>query len=516
MSRNRSPVSNTDASDLKAIFELCGFDALGDDLGASAVEDSLRALVDRLHGADKLRLGVARAEATKRLEAAGVKLPQKVVDAGFSHAGLQGAAVRLEDPEPWPDEVKGDQVLDEIVAVLNQHLVLPPGASEALALWIVMTYVLDELDVAPYLGITSPTKRCGKTKLINLLLALVRRGLSASNITSAALFRTIAEYQPTLLIDEADTFLDRNEEMRGILNAGHTRSTAIVIRTVGDDHEPRQFLVWCGKAIARIGKLPGTVADRSILIRMRRRRKDEVVQRFRHDQIRSKLLPIRRRIARWAKAWLLDLMRVFDDGIGVPEELDDRAQDNWRPLLVIAELAEEGWPERARRAALTLSGREPGDTDTLGVQLLSDLRALVEERQQKSLLTEAILDGLKQMPERPWCEHGNGQGLSARQLGSLLSPFGVHSRNVRVGNQVQKGYLRADLEDAFARYVPDTPLQALQPCNSNDLRQDNGPLPASDVAGQPSPVTDCKHKQVADVAAAGSKIRRGISTRPCD
>jgi putative DNA primase/helicase len=47
-----------------------------------------------------------------------------------------------------------------------------------------------------------------------------------------------------VLIDEADTFLGDNDELRGILNGGHNRISAYVWRSVGEDHEPRKFNVW--------------------------------------------------------------------------------------------------------------------------------------------------------------------------------------------------------------------------------------------------------------------------------
>jgi putative DNA primase/helicase len=98
--------------------------------------------------------------------------------------------------------------------------------------------------------------RCGKTLLLIVLGALTPRRVFASNITPAGLFRTIEKFQPTLFIDEADTFLRDNDDLRGLLNCGTTRTTAVIIRPVGDDHEPRAFSTWCAKVVALIGKLP--------------------------------------------------------------------------------------------------------------------------------------------------------------------------------------------------------------------------------------------------------------------
>ena len=111
--------------------------------------------------------------------------------------------------------------------------------SIALALWVLPCYMFEAWFTSPYLAITSPVKRCGKTLLLIVLGALVPCRLFASNVTPAVLFRTIEKYAPTLLIDEADTFIRDKDELRGVLNSGHTRTTALVLRAVGEDHDPR-------------------------------------------------------------------------------------------------------------------------------------------------------------------------------------------------------------------------------------------------------------------------------------
>lgn len=176
-----------------------------------------------------------------------------------------GTPVLFTDPEPWPKAVDGASLLDDLAALYTRYVVLPEGAADMLALWTVHTYGHGAAQATPRVGIESPQKRCGKTTLLALIGAVAARPLPASNITSAALFRAVERWQPTVLIDEADTFLPANDELRGVLNAGHTRSQAYIIRTVGDDHEPRAFCVWAPVAIALIGKLPSTLADRASL-----------------------------------------------------------------------------------------------------------------------------------------------------------------------------------------------------------------------------------------------------------
>ena len=167
----------------------------------------------------------------------------------------------------------------------TRHVVLPVGGADAAALWTLHAHAHDTAAISPILAITSPTPECGKTTLLTLLGALVPKPLAASNITAAPLFRAVEKWRPTLLIDEADTFLRDSDELRGIINSGHNRGAAFVIRSVGDDHEPRQFMTWAPKVIALIGKLPPTLASRAIHIEMRRLGPGETVEPVRADRL---------------------------------------------------------------------------------------------------------------------------------------------------------------------------------------------------------------------------------------
>ena len=186
-------------------------------------------------------------------------------------ANGQGQPLDLPTPELWPDRVDGAALLSEMTAAIRKYVVMEAGCPEAVALWTLHAHALDAFQISPRLAVTSPEKRCGKTTALDVVYSLAPRPLSTSNTSAAAIFRTIEAAQPTLLIDEADTFLTSSEEIRGVLNSGHRRSAAYVLRLVGDNHEPRQFSTWAAVAIALIGKLPETLQDRSILIRMRRR-----------------------------------------------------------------------------------------------------------------------------------------------------------------------------------------------------------------------------------------------------
>jgi hypothetical protein len=248
-----------------------------------------------------------------------------MANVGGEGAAAEGAVVSP-TPESWPDVVDGAQLLADLAAWYRRYVVLPEGAADMLALWTIHTYAIEAAQVTPRLAVVSPQKRCGKTTLIALVGSVTSKALAAANITAAALFRAIEQWRPTMLIDEADTFLRDNEELRGVLNAGHYRPTAYVIRAVpvGDTWEPQKFSVWGPVAIALIGSLPSTLADRSIAVRLRRKTKHEQVERLRLDRLGNVAEELQRRCLRWAQDHLAQL-KASDPA--VPETLNDRAKE---------------------------------------------------------------------------------------------------------------------------------------------------------------------------------------------
>lgn len=426
---------------------------------AEPYQESDQALVARLAALPPLEYERCRKEEARRM---GVRVTEldSMVRALRSKDDTSGAGreLTLPEPEPWPDAVHGVDLLDGLVAAFRRYLVLLDGAAEAKALWVLHTHVIDTAQVTPRLALLSPEKRCGKTLALSILQRLVRRPLPASNITAAAVFRTVEMACPTLLIDEAHTFLPKNDELRGILDSGHSRSMGYVVRLVGDDHEPRLFATFAAVAIAAIGKLAGTIEDRSIIIHMHRKTQDERIERLRMDRT-----PDLDKLARMAARWAKDNQRVLADADPeTPEALHDRASDNWRHLLAIADLAGGEWPQRARAVALHLSGSQDADDSSDGVQLLTDLAALFDERNTDRLSSKDICDALADSEDRPWPEFKNGKPITPRQVAKLLKSFGPQPKQIRISDETKKGYMKSWFDYAFARYIPsvsETPKQ---------------------------------------------------------
>jgi hypothetical protein len=248
------------------------------------------------------------------------------------------------------------------------------------------------------------------------------------------------------------TFLSDNEELRGILNSGHRRSGA-VLRTVGDEHEPRQFATYAAVAIALIGNLPGTLADRSVTVMMRRRRQGELVEPFRFGRT-DHLAEIARKAARWAED-NADRARNVDPVM--PDGAYNRVADNWRPLLTIADLAGGEWPQRAREAFAAMQAET--DEDSRGALLLSDVRDILTAREVDRIASADLLAALVEIEARPWSEFGrSGKPMTANALARMLKGFGIGTTQARIGSKNLHCYLRSSFDDAFARYLPAQPL----------------------------------------------------------
>jgi hypothetical protein len=364
-------------------------------------------------------------------------------------------ALPFDEVEPAGSEVDLSALLDDLCSTIIRFLVLPEGAAETVALWICHTWCLDGgIDITPRLVVSSPVMRCGKTTLLDAVRGASRRTIAAENTTSAPLFRAIEEWQPTIVLDEADNLLvgkDADKELHGILNAGYRRGGA-VMRCVGEDHLPTRFDVFASVAFGLIGKLPGPLMDRSIVIQMRRRTATEHVERVRPSALLKTFEAFRPRLARWSKD---NCEAVGGAQPALPDEIGDRAQDIWEPLLAIADLAGGCWGNLARAAAVALSGGSPED-DTAGLMLLVDIRSVFESKAVDRITTKDLLGSLIEMEERPWSTWSRGRELTARQLGRLLDSFAIKSKDIRQPDARNlKGYELGDFADAFKRYAPE-------------------------------------------------------------
>jgi putative DNA primase/helicase len=413
--------------------------------------------IERLAALDPIDYDVARGDASRLLGIRAHVLDRAVTkkrkDLGLDTEDDkgQGRVAKIKDILPWHDPVNGDRLATTLAAAIKTYLVLTDAQVDAVALWILQTWLVGKFTIAPRLAITSPTKGCGKTTALSILSKVTRRPKRAGSISPPALFRAVEQFQPTLLLDETEKYVELNADLHGLLNEGH-RKGGTVMRVLGEKLELVEFSVFGAVAYARNGKIPDDLEQRSIVIEMQRRRPDEMLAELREDRCES-LLNIARMCARWADDAVID---DYDPDMG---DLINRTADNWRPLFAIADLIGEDWPERARLAAAELAPRE---SDSIGTMLLADIQAVFNEKNTDRLPSEELCEALVAIEGRSWAEFGKARKpISKNQLARLLKDFHIKPDNVRIGSRVPKGYHRQQFEEAWQRYL--TPQGVSEP-----------------------------------------------------
>jgi len=368
------------------------------------------------------------------------------------------------DIEPHSERIDPAQLLDDITATILRFIVLDRYQAQLAALWVCACWFVDVIHAAPIALINAPEKACGKTQLLTVLGKLAPRATQVSGISHSVLFRMIETYQPTLFIDEIETVLKDNDDFRGLINAGHTRDSAFVLRcgTKSDDFEPRWFSVWGMKAIAGINaiKLAETVTSRSIIFELRRKKTDEKVQRLR--QAEPDLFDIlASRLARFREDYS---QQVRDAQPTLPEVLSDREQDNFEPLLSIANVAGGHWPDTALKAALKLSGVAI-NVQSIANELLGDIQKVFKKKEIEKISSADLITALCEDEEGAWATYNRGQPLTPRQLARLLKGYNITSKDLRFsGRSGIKGFELGQFTDTFTRYLTtpseNTPLYA--------------------------------------------------------
>lgn len=369
---------------------------------------------------------------------------------------------------PKPTPVDGAALLDLLRSVVKQYVILPNAeALDAVVLWIAATHALPAWACAPRLVIRAPEKRCGKSRLLDLVEAACYNPLITVNASPAAVYRSIgADNPPTLLIDEYDTIFGpaaggSSEDLRGLLNAGHQRNRH-ALRYDANTQRVEKIATFCMAAMAGIGAAPDTIEDRAVVVHMRRRASREKIRPWRIMRDR----PLVATIGADISAWLAphhDALRAAEPVMPV----EDRDADTWEPLIALADLAGGDWPVRARTAVVTLTGaREESAANSDRIRLLTDCRTVYTTAGPdiEILPTSHLLERLKAMDEAPWAD------LTANRLGYLLREFGVKSTTYRFPTGQAKGYRTTEFADAWDRYctpdVPNTPGEPYQPYQS--------------------------------------------------
>ncbi len=390
----------------------------------------------------------------------------------------QNQTIIFEPVAPHPEPVAVGELLTEIEAAIKRHVVLSDAAATALAVWVLHSYVFELRDTVAYVAIESPEKRCGKTTLLSVLAAMANKPLIASNVTVGALFRAIDTCRPTLFIDEADTFLAGSGTMRGIINSGNTWRTAYVLRLSrskskfqqnrdgeGAEHLPspsplnsadsglQRYSCWCPKVIAMIGKVPDTIADRSIVVPMNRK----LITEIRAPLAELDPANIKAKCARFA---LDEAQKIARHEKIRGKDLNDRAADTFDPLFVVARLAGEQWEQKLHDAALALSLSPGMQAKGAIAELLLDIYTIFFLTEREKMFSNGLLAHLREDQYAMKPTALDYLKLDECKLSDVLRPYGIKSSTIRIGKDVMRGYRAEDFSDAIARYVPTADFEA--------------------------------------------------------
>jgi putative DNA primase/helicase len=388
-------------------------------------------------------------KAGKRVRLSALEAAMKAQAVGGDAENRSGQAIEYDEIDPWYEPIEGAELLTALARAVDDYVIMEAHQRDAVVLWVVFTHAHDFFVFAPLLIILSPTKRCGKTRLQEVLARLAPRPQTMSGVSAAALARLIEEHRPTILIDEFDAVAKSSGEMaeslRGLLNSSFNRSGACVLKTVplaGGGWEVRKFSTWAPVCVAGLGQVPDTVVDRSVVLRLERKLHTQTVKRLR-TRDGGELHDFMRKIARFVAD---NERRLRYDQPDVPKELNDRARDAWEPLIAIADIAGGDWPERARNAATTLAGIHEAEAVEGDVRqtLLADIHEIFacdfpkdhpdhKDRYGPRLATKRLLEELHGLEERSWCAWGRARKpMTDVALASLLKGYGIRSGSIRL------------------------------------------------------------------------------------
>ncbi len=360
------------------------------------------------------------------------------------------------DVEPWGENIEPEKLFEELIWAIADFIVTTKEAQIAIVLWLLHTFFIRPAKVpqlctcSAILNISSPVRGCGKSTLREILELLSPRPISMSNASTSTIFRLIEQQQPTLFIDEADTFIENRSELIGILNESYKQTGKVYRQTGKNWDETKEFRTWCAKCIVGIGNLPDNLKSRCINIQLRRKLPTESIYRIneRLEEDCKYFENIRRKIIRFIIQYEEQIIRTK---VEINPKLDDRSQDNWNPLLKIAKFISEDIYQIAVTASESLTPSSKLSED-YGVKLLKDIQSVIDEKNLVRISTINLISILRGNKELPWDIYPKG-GITPYYLASMLKPFDIYPKQYKDGQTPIRGYFKEDFNDAFKRYL---------------------------------------------------------------
>ena len=351
-----------------------------------------------------------------------------------------------------------DEILDGIVLLYRKYVVMTDAQATAIALWVAHTWTYKVCDNTPYISVRSVEIRSGKTTCLFLADELIWKSQLTNNISTSALVHFV-EQGCTLLVDEIDNVFgakDKDATLIGIINSGYRRKGGYTRMIGANNSEPHTFPTFCPKMFAGIGKLPPSIEDRSIVIRLLRKNRSQVTAKFKERIYTAECKPLHTQLEKWSHEAKDHLRNAIPES---PKELNDRQEDFWEPLLNIANMASERWAKLAWDSAVELSNVD--EEQSIGVRLLTDIRTIYQEQDVGRLFSKELCKHLNDIEESPWGNWGNGNGINQRTLASRLRGYrdvashkgeGIKPQGIRIGNENLKGYYKGQFVEAWELY----------------------------------------------------------------
>jgi hypothetical protein len=443
--------------------------------------------------------GLSRLQYAKRRKGAaeaigiGVGELDKIVAAERGEASDREPAAALY--EHWNVEAANEPIdtgilLRAVKEAVRRYVFMSDDQAVAVTLWIVFSWLHEQVTHSPILYVTSAEKDSGKSTLLGVLNFLARRSLQSVDISGPALFRSITKWQPTLIVDEADDALADNPDLRSVINSGWTRGQG-VIRCHPDTHEPELFSTFAPKVVAMKGRaLPDTTLSRSIIITMKpRRASDPKEHATDFDHLDNETFArLRSQVMRWAADNAEAIAKATPE---IPPGFHNRRRANWVPLLAIAEVGGGDWKKAGWQAANAIEAVANTFDPSMGAQLLGAIKDIfypppkepdkdrepgktnkpIKDRiTSADLVTELVAD-----ETAPWATYNRGKPISQRQVADLLKEYGIKPRTIRLddGKITAKGYLLEWFADVFSRFYTPSSAQpsdlSVTPSQVNDL-----------------------------------------------
>ena len=448
-------ITNENAGGIARVVRCSGINELTADSSADVIDRVLYKAVGLSNGMKGSSQVLLKGEIKKKLKSLGISSPAELVKHAFPAIKQEEEDAEpitaLQETQPYEEEVSGVELLDEIEATISRFVIIDEKAISTIALWIVHAWCIEVFSLSPFLRINSPTKGCGKTTLLMLMSELLPKCLLTANVTTASMFRLIDKLGISIGIDEADGAFKENPELLSLVNASYTRKTAQVPRCAPETNDVEMFSVWGPKVICGIGKLPPTTEDRSIIIKLIKKKNTEKMERFRFDRLDA-FEELKRKLKRFSDDNIEALKEAVDPEL--PDQLGDRPADNWRPLIMIADITGGDWPYKARNAALTLHDSQ--EDEELLVHLLRDIKAIFNqlEKETKVIQSAELAHRLTKMEGSPWSSLSGKykDELTPNRLARMLAPLGIKPRKFRFSEKTAQGYRIVNFDDVFARY----------------------------------------------------------------